>query len=409
MRQSLQNVHCTLCNNKHEESSSQTNNYQSQQQQLHQQSNQLIAPYIGVIKTNFPEKRATPRQPGICGDSVAKLILNNDVFTNPEHSLEGLDEYSHMWILFHFHKNESNHVRAKVAPPRLNGLRTGVFATRSPHRPSPIGLSLVKIEQINERTIYFSGVDMVDATPVLDIKPYIPQYDNPGYSVVDLNDRLLDGRETDVGVGAGAAAATTTMMTVTAPVNQMSNVSLNDSSRSESRMGEREAPDGEEEEPAHSSSGVAVGSPAIHEVNTTTTAPTAATMMMTPPGEGHIRVPAWINDPPVSSLSVVFSERALAQLQELQGNHVRSLSYYRIRIRENVVNNMFYVLKASERQLIITSILREDPRSVYLRARWGNQYYTFRIAELHVSCKFDDVSHSVTVFQIRTADSVTDE
>lgn len=82
-------------------------------------------------------------------------------------------------ILFHFHKNDSTHIRAKVSPPRLNGIKTGVFATRSPHRPSPIGLSLVKIDRVMDNTIYFSGVDMVDQTPVLDIKPYIPQYDSP--------------------------------------------------------------------------------------------------------------------------------------------------------------------------------------------------------------------------------------
>lgn len=82
-------------------------------------------------------------------------------------------------ILYHFHKNSATHVRAKVSPPRLNGIKTGVFATRSPHRPSPIGLSLVKIDRIIQNTIYFSGVDMVNQTPVLDIKPYIPQYDNP--------------------------------------------------------------------------------------------------------------------------------------------------------------------------------------------------------------------------------------
>lgn len=137
----------------------------------------------------------------MCSESVAKLTLSIDVFTNPEHSLEGLEEYSHMWVLYHFHKNDATHIRAKVAPPRLNGLRTGVFATRSPHRPSPIGLSLVKIEQVEDRTVYFSGVDMVDGTPVLDIKPYIPQYDSPGYTIPELDEslqeRLLDGRETD--------------------------------------------------------------------------------------------------------------------------------------------------------------------------------------------------------------------
>lgn len=97
-------------------------------------------------------------------------------------------------VMFHFHKNDSTHLRAKVSPPRLNGIKTGVFATRSPHRPSPIGLSLVKIDRIMDNTIYFSGVDMIDQTPVLDIKPYIPQYDNPtclnsGFSEIQPNER----------------------------------------------------------------------------------------------------------------------------------------------------------------------------------------------------------------------------
>lgn len=163
--------------------------------------------YIGAIQTHFPEKRGTPRQPGICTNLIAKLVLNNEVFTNPEHALEGLQEYSHMWylfffykilqfelynffifrILFHFHKNDSTHIRAKVSPPRLNGLRTGVFATRSPNRPCPIGLSLVKIDRIMENCIYFSGVDMIDQTPVLDIKPYIPQYDNPTTALTNVD------------------------------------------------------------------------------------------------------------------------------------------------------------------------------------------------------------------------------
>lgn len=86
---------------------------------------------------------------------AAKLVLDNNGFTNPEHSLQGLQDYSHMWILFHFHKNDSSHLKAKIAPPRLNGIRTGVFATRSPHRPAPIGLSLVKIDRIMDSTIYF--------------------------------------------------------------------------------------------------------------------------------------------------------------------------------------------------------------------------------------------------------------
>lgn len=111
-------------------------------------------------------------------NAKAILKLNKDTFTNPSHSLQDLEQFSHLWIIFVFHKHDSG-VKAKVAPPRLNGEKTGVFATRSPHRPCPIGMSLVRIEKIVEDVIYFSGVDMVDGTPVLDVKPYIPHYDQP--------------------------------------------------------------------------------------------------------------------------------------------------------------------------------------------------------------------------------------
>ncbi|KAF7379377.1 hypothetical protein HZH66_014748 [Vespula vulgaris] len=146
---------------------------------------------IGIISTCFPNKRGVPRQPGISGRTSGKILLHNSVFTNPDHALQGLQDFSHLWIIFHFHRNDSTHIRAKVAPPRLNGIRTGVFSTRSPHRPCPIGLSLVKILKIDNYTIYFEGVDMVDQTPVLDIKPYIPQYDNPLH-IEKLCNRLMD-------------------------------------------------------------------------------------------------------------------------------------------------------------------------------------------------------------------------
>ncbi|KAG8300775.1 hypothetical protein J6590_068911 [Homalodisca vitripennis] len=103
---------------------------------------------IGIISTGFVQKRAIPRQPNVNSNSLGKVSLFNYIFTNPEHSLEGLDGFSHMWILFYFHQNQSNHIRAKVAPPRLNGSRVGVFGTRSPHRPCPIGLSLVQINKV---------------------------------------------------------------------------------------------------------------------------------------------------------------------------------------------------------------------------------------------------------------------
>lgn len=82
-------------------------------------------------------------------------------------------------LLFVFHKNNQDSVKAKVKPPRLNGEKRGVFATRSPHRPCPVGLSLAKIERVTGSTLQVSGIDLVDGTPILDMKPYIPAYDSP--------------------------------------------------------------------------------------------------------------------------------------------------------------------------------------------------------------------------------------
>ncbi|XP_049818182.1 tRNA (adenine(37)-N6)-methyltransferase isoform X2 [Aethina tumida] len=338
--------------------------------------------YIGHIITQFPEKRGTPRQPGICPDMVAKLVLNNEVFTNPKHALEGLQEFSHMWILFHFHCNDSNHVRAKVAPPRLNGIRTGVFATRSPHRPCPIGLSLVKIDRVMENVIYFSGVDMINETPVLDIKPYIPQYDNPGLTNMHLpetnesedsqSESTTDNTDNFIEVDTRNVPSTSNFSDVVTGVDALNIngrvldgeeneqtdaiMNLNISEPFFTRIGEREAPDGEEEE-----------NPRTIPINSTVPIPN------TPDGE--VRVASWVNQAPVSRLNVMFKERALYQLSQLGS-------------------------EGEEKKTTITNVLREDPRSIYLRERWGSHCYVFRIADLCVSCKFNDTNHSVTVYQV---------
>ncbi|KFM78492.1 Nef-associated protein 1, partial [Stegodyphus mimosarum] len=135
---------------------------------------------IGHISSCFNTKNGIPRQPSLCSVAKATLKIENSIFTNPEHSLIGLDEFSHIWVLFVFHENKKqNSVKAKVHPPRLNGTSVGVFSTRSPHRPCAIGLSLVKLDKIEGSTLFLSGIDILDKTPVLDIKPYIPFYDIP--------------------------------------------------------------------------------------------------------------------------------------------------------------------------------------------------------------------------------------
>ncbi|XP_067106494.1 tRNA (adenine(37)-N6)-methyltransferase [Osmerus mordax] len=134
---------------------------------------------IGYISSCFSLKSGTPRQPSVCGASRATLQVQQSLFSNPEHSLVGLEQFSHVWVIFLFHKNGQLSYKAKVKPPRLNGQRVGVYSTRSPHRPNALGLSLARLDRVSGDTLHLSEIDMIDGTPVLDIKPYIPDYDSP--------------------------------------------------------------------------------------------------------------------------------------------------------------------------------------------------------------------------------------
>jgi len=448
-------------------------------------------------------------------------------------------------ILFHFHRNDSSHTRAKVAPPRLNGMRTGVFSTRSPHRPCPIGLSLVKILKIENYTIYFEGVDMVNQTPVLDIKPYIPQYDSPlhieklgnrlrennvnapdvfhdmeetfnlseGQSIdssfndIDINndeqteldisrdeeialrlqveefqaypnlndyndiDRQQSSQLTeshantslqnDINVDVHRGAyfiqnnrasntrsdldssiernATLITQSQTDSIRDLNSrlhrIEINNSSNADSiverdndneinytenqtlrnsrlldgadgpstvcgtnidlvnrvlharvdnspvRMGIREAPDGEE----GLESQTLTPSRTLPDIHAATAISSTSMNAAIESNFSEIRIPDWISQPRTATLSVIFNERALIQLSEILDD------------------------KVDEQKQAIENVLREDPRSVYLRQRWGgNQFYTFLIHDLHITCRFDDSRGIVTVFQVRHAGRTCD-
>ncbi|HWV15485.1 MAG TPA: tRNA (N6-threonylcarbamoyladenosine(37)-N6)-methyltransferase TrmO [Cellvibrio sp.] len=137
-------------------------------------------PAIGIIHSCFKEKFGIPRQPGLAPLAQARLELSPP-YDDPA-AVTGLETCSHIWVQFVFHANSRASWKAKVRPPRLGGNKTlGVFATRSPVRPAAIGLSVVKLERIEQRAgklcLLLSGVDFLDGTPVLDIKPYIPYVD----------------------------------------------------------------------------------------------------------------------------------------------------------------------------------------------------------------------------------------
>lgn len=135
---------------------------------------------IGTIRSPFKEKFGIPRQAGLVADIEADLVMNPP-FDQPA-MFDGLSGFSHIWLSFVFHQAVAQGWREKVRPPRLGGNRqVGVFASRAPFRPNHLGLSVVRlldIDQTNGVTLRIAGSDLLDGTPVVDIKPYITYADS---------------------------------------------------------------------------------------------------------------------------------------------------------------------------------------------------------------------------------------
>jgi len=127
---------------------------------------------VGVVRSPFRDRLAAPRQPAAALGVEGRIELFPA--TGIEHALEDLSSFRYIWVLFWFHRNQG--FRPKVLPPRSQR-RRGVFATRSPYRPNPIGLSAVELVTVEGLVLTVRNVDMLDGTPVLDIKPYVPYTD----------------------------------------------------------------------------------------------------------------------------------------------------------------------------------------------------------------------------------------
>lgn len=138
---------------------------------------------VGVLRTCFPEKLGIPRQSGLVPE--ARGILRFGEHQPPEvwrQALEGLEGFRHVWITFLFDRAVEQGWKSRVRPPRLDGKeKVGVFATRSPHRPNFLGLSLCRLVRVSldEPLVEFSGIDLLDGTPVVDIRPFHPENDVP--------------------------------------------------------------------------------------------------------------------------------------------------------------------------------------------------------------------------------------
>ena len=137
---------------------------------------------IARIRTDFPTKFGIPRQSGIIGSLKGRILFETE-YRNAD-AVRGLEEFSHIWLIWEFSEAVRDTWSPTVRPPRLGGnVRKGVFATRSPFRPNPIGLSCVKLERIEIDTklgpvIHVFGADLMDGTPIYDIKPYIAYTDS---------------------------------------------------------------------------------------------------------------------------------------------------------------------------------------------------------------------------------------
>ena len=134
---------------------------------------------IARIRTGFPEKFSVPRQSGLV--ETEGIIVFEPGYRN-EDALRGIEQYSHLWLIWDFSENHREDWSPTVRPPKLGGnKRVGVFATRSPFRPNPIGLSSVRLKAVKKTedgmVLVVSGADLIDNTPIYDIKPYLPYTD----------------------------------------------------------------------------------------------------------------------------------------------------------------------------------------------------------------------------------------
>ena len=143
--------------------------------------NHSVAP-VGILHSCFKEKFAIPRQPQLA--PAARGVLELLPPFDQGDAVAGLEQVSHVWLLFLFHQALEDKPRLKVRPPRLGGNKSiGVFATRATHRPNGIGQSVVRLEKVEPGRLFLSGIDLLDGTPVLDIKPYVPYADSIGDAV----------------------------------------------------------------------------------------------------------------------------------------------------------------------------------------------------------------------------------
>ncbi|XP_053312313.1 tRNA (adenine(37)-N6)-methyltransferase [Spea bombifrons] len=363
------------------------------------ESGNVLTKPIGYIESCFKTKNGTPRQPSVCSLSRACLRISKNVFNNPEHSLMGLEEFSHVWILFVFHKNGRLSCKAKVQPPRLNGAKTGVFSTRSPHRPNAIGLTLARLEKVEGGTLYLSGIDMIQGTPVLDIKPYISEYDSPkpAASLDELQAQEGTGND-NVCVMPQNSEAIEQPQCLQAP-----NEKFVDTEQAASKLAcETPSIPGEINEDQEKNTALevinelppvvledtlldgvsnqSIDGTATTEQRTEFTGPKSPSVHETKEtcNSEDSFVPIWVKDAPVANLKVRFTPHSEMELRQFKPPS------------DSVGPSFTYFKTFEEAKCAISTVLTADPRSVYRRKQCQDRLFYFSLDTLHITCWFGD-------------------
>ncbi|XP_069482488.1 tRNA (adenine(37)-N6)-methyltransferase isoform X2 [Ambystoma mexicanum] len=337
----------------------------------------------------------------------------------------GLDQFSHVWVLFVFHQNGHMSCKAKVQPPRLNGAKTGVFSTRSPHRPNAIGLTLAKLEKVEGGTIYLSGIDMIQGTPVLDIKPYIADYDSPHHASLPSNELSVQEEQSETGsqavegatVGWGDLGPVLCKKELIHPgarggLESPERITFEESKsmcRSHTApVRETSTPDGNDSKlalapEASNNQHSLLSMPAVNQdlllakVLSESTASSGNTnrqsflpekSMETKQTQENIwkenrgcsgsSVPSWVSNSPVTTLQVRFTPHSEKELRMFKAANETDA--------EKTPLNYFQSPEEVKRAII--TLLSADPRSVYRRKHCEDRLYYFTLDTVHMTCWF---------------------
>lgn len=360
---------------------------------------------IGYISSCFSVKNGTPRQPTICGPSRAELRIQQSVFNNPEHALVGLEHYSHVWVIFLFHKNGHLSYKAKVKPPRLNGQRVGVYSTRSPHRPNALGLTLAKLDKIAGDSIHLSDIDMIAGTPVLDIKPYIPEYDSP-HARMNMSSEPHDSSTERPQTTTGTLNETTDKLNAHQDSEMGDQSDLESGRTDDDDCGSLLSRDPSEVDSSRVTAQFSLPkhlSDALEDVKAYVTQrdlcqvrseseDQVSLSLKTKPAESTVEHPrygeesystiaGWIREPPVGSLEVRFTPHAQRELAEFLPTHLSGPA-------ESDGPQFKFLHSPEEAAAAIRGVLSADPRSIYRRTRCTDRLFFFTLDTADITCWF---------------------